>query len=294
METESVFSTIFSLALLTAILRGATPLVFAAMGGLFSERSGLVQIGLEGMMLIGALVGSIVAYQTGSPWLGFAGAAIAGALASSLYGVFAIFLKTDQIVVGTGLNLLAVGIAPFITKIVYDSTGSTPGLPAEQRFTYEPFIFVFIAALLTWYIYTKTKAGLLLRFAGEEPNAVESAGYSVVSVRWFSIWMTGLMAGMGGGTLSLFLASSYSPNMTAGRGFMALAALIFGKWKPLPVLAACLFFALIDAIQIRLQGVPTGIPVQWIQILPYLVTIIALAGFFGHSRAPKALGQKLE
>lgn len=292
METESVFSTIFSLALITAILRGATPLIFAAMGGLFSERSGLVQIGLEGMMLIGALCGAIVAYQTGSPWIGFAAAALGGALAALLYGVFAIVLRTDQIIVGTGLNLLAVGIAPFVTKIVFNSTGSTPSLPVEQRFSYEPVVFALLAAALTWYIYSQTKAGLLLRFAGEEPEAVESAGYSVMNVRWFSILMTGIFAGLGGGTLSLFLASSYSPNMTAGRGFMALAALIFGKWKPVPVLLACLFFALIDAIQIRLQGVPTGIPVQWIQILPYIVTIVALAGFFGHSRAPKALGQK--
>lgn len=282
-----------SIPFLISILRGATPLIFASMGGLLSERSGVIQIALEGMMLLGALFGAIGALSFHSPWVGFFCGGLAGLVGGLIFGIFALLLRTDQVIVGTGLNLLAVGVAPFITKIIFDSTGSTPGLPIESRFSVAPIPIAFILVFLIWYLYGKTKAGLLMRFAGEEPLAVASAGYSVEKIRWSFLLAAGFVTGLGGASLSLFLASSYSPNMTAGRGFIALAALIFGKWKPLPVLAACLFFAFIEAVQIRLQGVSTGIPIQLIQTFPYLVTIIALAGFFGHSPAPKALGKHL-
>lgn len=282
-----------AVAFFISVLRGATPLIFASMGGLLSERSGIIQIALEGIMLMGALFGAIGGLYFGSAWVGFLIGALAGLVTSLIFGIFALVLRTDQIIVGTGINLLAVGVAPFMTKILYNSTGATPNLPIDVRFSFEPIVISFLIAVLIWYVFSKTKAGLLLRFAGEEPMALAAAGYSVDKVRWSFLLAAGFITGMGGASLSLFMASSYSPNMTAGRGFMALAALIFGKWKPLPVVAACLFFALIDAIQIRLQGVETGIPVQWVQALPYVVTIIALAGFFGHSKAPKALGQHL-
>ncbi len=284
---------ILLIAFLTSVLRGATPLVFASMGGLLSERSGIIQIALEGIMLMGALFAAIGGLYFSSAWVGFLIGGMAGVITALLFGFFALYLRTDQIIVGTGINLLAVGVAPFMTKILYNSTGSTPNLPIEVRFSFEPIVVAVIVALVIWYVFSQTKAGLLMRFAGEEPQALAAAGYSVDKVRWIFLLSAGFVTGLGGGSLSLFLASSYSPNMTAGRGFMALAALIFGKWKPLPAVGACLFFALIDAVQIRLQGVETGIPVQWVQALPYLVTIIALAGFFGHSRAPKALGQHL-
>lgn len=293
MSALELFSSFLSVAFLLSVLRGATPLIFASMGGLLSERSGVIQIALEGMMLMGALFAAVGALSTGSPWFGFFCGAFAGFLAALVFGIFALIFRTDQIIVGTGLNILAAGLAPFVTKLLYNSTGSTPNLPIESRFDFAPVVIAVLSVVVISYIYWRTKAGLLLRFAGEEPEAVQSAGYSVDKVRWSFLLASGFVTGMGGASLSLFLASSYSPNMTAGRGFMALAALIFGKWRPLPALAACLFFAVIDAIQIRLQGVDTGIPVQLVQALPYLVTIIALAGFFGQSRAPKALGQHL-
>lgn len=290
----SILLSFFSFSLFIAVLRGATPLVFAALGGLLSERAGVIQIALEGMMLVGALIGAIGGHFFASPWIGFACGALGGAMAAGLFGFFVITLKTDQIIAGTGLNLLAVGISPFITKIIFDSTGSTPSLPIEQRFSYEPILIALTVVLLITFIFYQTKAGLLWRFTGEEPMAVKSSGFSVNKIRWICVIASGMVTGMGGASLSLFLASSYSPNMTAGRGFIALAALIFGKWKPLPTLAACLFFSFIEAIQIRLQGIPTGIPVQWIQVLPYIVTIIVLAGFFGQSQAPKALGKQVD
>jgi len=280
-----------SLAFLLSILRGATPLLFASLGGLFSERSGVIQIGLEGMMLIGALAGATTAQLMHSPWLGFLAAALGGVLVAMLYGLFALKLKADQIVSGTAINILAVGVAPFITKLIFDTTGATPSLSLEDRFAFEPVLIAVFSLAATIYVYRWTKAGLVLQFAGENPPALTAAGYHLTQVRWRSLAACGALAGWGGGSLSLFLASAYSPNMTAGRGFMALAALIFGRWKPLPTAGACLLFATADAVQIRLQGNDSFIPVQFIQILPYLVTIIALAGFFGQSRAPKGLGQ---
>lgn len=280
--------------MILSVLRGATPLILAALAGLFSERSGVVQIALEGMMLIGALAGATIAFLSHSAYLGFFAAILAGIIVVSVYGLFAVNLRSNQIVAGTALNLLAAGIAPFVTKIVFDSTGSTPGLEIADRFTWEPILFAAVALGFSHYIFKYTKIGLQIRFAGEKPEALVAAGTSVKQVRWIALCFCGALAGAAGSTLSLFLASSYSPNMTAGRGFMALAALIFGKWRALPAAGACLLFASFDLAQALMQGNETGIPVQFIQIIPYAVTIIALAGFFGRSKAPAAIGQALD
>jgi len=287
-------SLLLILSLLFAGLRMATPMIFASMGGLISERSGVVNIALEGFMLTGAFAAAVVAYYTHSEWLGWGFALMAGCLIGAIYAFFVIELEADQIVTGTAINILTIGVMPFLTKILFNSTGSSPSLAIEDRFSFEPVLiaFVLVAGLTYWFY--QTHSGLWLQFAGEHPEALASAGVSVRKVRWFSVISSGAMAALGGASLSTFLASSYSPLMTGGRGFMALAALIFGRWKPLPTLAACLFFGITDALQIRLQGVHIGdfeVPVQFIQILPYVVTIIALAGFFGKSEAPKSLGK---
>lgn len=280
-------------ALTLATLRLATPLIFASMGGLMSERSGIVNVALEGFMLTGAFTGAVVGHFYASAWLGLAAAVVAGLIIGALYAFLVIEQKADQIVTGMALNLLVMGLIPFFTKILFNSTGSTPALAVEDRFSFEPLILAFALPLLLHFWMFQTRSGLWVLFAGEKPEALEAAGVSTRKVRWSAVTLSGLFAAVGGASLSLFLASAYSPLMTGGRGFMALAALIFGKWKPLPTLAACFLFALADAVQIRLQGVQLAgveIPVQFIQILPYIVTIIALAGFIGKSRAPKALG----
>lgn len=292
MTDSSFFGFLLSSAFFIGVLQSATPLIFAALAGLISERSGTVQIALEGLMLVGALSGSIFALHFSSAWIGFIFAGVAGMLASLLFAWLTVGLEIDQIIAGTGLNLLAAGIAPFITKIMYNSSGSTPNLDLAYRFSIEPMLVMFVVVTIVTYVFHWTRMGLLLNFAGEEPKAIQAAGYSVKKIRWLFLLATGLLAGLGGATLSLALASSYSPNMTAGRGFIALAALIFGRWKPFPTMLACLFFASVDAIQGQLQGNNSGIPLQAIQALPYIITIIALAGFFGQSKAPKALGQK--
>lgn len=279
-----------------ATLRLATPLIFAAMGGLMSERSGVINLALEGFMLMGAFTGAVVGYYFESAWAGWFAAGAVGLVIGLLYAFFVIALKAEQVITGMAFNLLVMGLIPFLTKIFFNSTGSTPSLLVDDRFTFEPTVMaIAMVGLIAWWLY-KTRSGLWVLFAGEHPEALATSGVSPVKVRWMAVTISGFIAAWGGASLSLFLASSYSPMMTSGRGYMALAALIFGKWKPVPALIACLFFAFVDALQMRLQGLHIGsfeIPVQFIQILPYVVTVVALAGFIGKSQAPKALGQEL-
>jgi ABC-type uncharacterized transport system permease subunit len=282
------------LQIFESTLRVSTPLLFAALGGMLSERAGVVNIALEGLMLVGAFAAAAVTLSTHSPVLGLGGAVVAGVFLAAIYAFFVIELRSDQIVAGTAINMLAAGITPFLSKILYNSSTSTPNLPLDLRFQSAPVWAVWGLVGLSWLWMNYTPSGLWVRFAGEHPGALDSAGVRVKRVRWIAVLMSGCLAGLGGASLSIFLASSFTRNMTAGRGFMALAALIFGKWKPVPTALACLFFGFSDAIQIRLQGVvlwgTESVPVQFIQILPYAVTILVLAGVVGRSRAPKALG----
>lgn len=275
-------------------LRLATPLIFAALGGLLSERSGIVNIALEGKMLVGAFAAAAFAAWSGSPWLGFLAGGVAGLLMGLIYSGLVLPLRANQIVAGTGINMLAMGVVPFAGKVLYDVTGSTPALTMDERFSVAPlFIALFSAVVVTAFL-KWTRAGLWVAFAGEHPEALAAAGVSVRRVRWCTVTTAGFLAGLGGASLSIYLASSFSRNMTAGRGFIALAALILGKWRPVPAVIACIFFGLADAAQIRLQGLHgfglERLPVQFIQILPYVITVVVLAGFVGRARAPKALG----
>jgi len=278
-----------------ATLRVSTPLIFAALGGLLSERSGVINIALEGLMLMGAFGAAVGTLVTHSPWLGSVCGLGAGAALAALYGLFVIRLRANQIVAGMALNMLALGLTPFLCKVFYDVTGSTPAIPAPERFHSAPLWLSWVLVALCWVGLKQTPAGLWLTFAGEHPEALDAAGIRVNRVRWAAVLLSGALAGMGGASLSLYLSSSFSRNMTAGRGFMALAALIFGKWRPVPAALACLLFGFADAAQMRLQGATLWggkpIPVQFIQILPYLVTMLVLAGVVGRSRAPKALGR---
>ena len=284
------------LPLAGSTLRVSTPLAFAALGGFLSERSGVVNISLEGKMLIGAFVGAVVAHYTGNAWLGAGAACLAGGALGLFYAFFAVTLAANQIIVGTALNFFALGLPPFLSNVLFGTTSSTPSLPAEARFTSAPLYLAGLALALVAFASRRTLGGLWHRVAGEHPEALLAAGVSAVRVRYVSLILSGALAGFGGATLSLFLSSGFARNMTAGRGFMALAALIVGKWRPVPAVLACLLFGFSDAFQIRLQGVKLGwgegtVPVQFIQILPYLITLVLVAGFIGKSRAPRALGR---
>lgn len=290
-------SDLFGWDLLVSALRMSLPLMFAAFGGLLSERSGVVNIALEGKMLFGAFAGASVAALTGSAAWGWSAAFIAGALAGLLYSALVIEGKSDQIVAGTALNIMAIGFIPFLSKVLFNSTGSTTTLPLEARFTWQPFAWAAATIAVVILVIHRTRAGLWISFAGENPMALKSVGVSVRSLRRWCLLLGGGIAGWGGATLSMALASSYSPLMTSGRGFIALAALIAGRWAPIPTIFTCFGFGLVDSLQIRLQGVHIGayqVPVQFVQIFPYLLTLALLAGFVGSSRPPKALGKGLD
>lgn len=294
-------SEVFTIALLFAALRSATPLIFAALGGLFSERSGVINIALEGLMLAGAFTAAVVTFQTGNPYLGFGLALIAGAVVAFIYAVACIKFEADQVVAGMAINFLMIGLPALISGVIYDSTGSTPQI--DKAFQLPNFfnslsIATILALLLvpiSWYVMYRTPFGLRLRAVGENPAAADSAGISVNRMRYTAVIISGVLAAAGGAYLSTGQSSLFTKSMTAGRGFIALAALILAKWRPVPVLLTCLFFGFMEALTIQIQGaitMPSGepIPVQFIEMIPYVLTIIVLAGFIGVSRAPKALG----
>ncbi|MCS6874535.1 MAG: ABC transporter permease [Pyrinomonadaceae bacterium] len=292
---------VFTFALLFSSIRLATPLIFAALGGLFSERSGVINIALEGMMLAGAFTAAVVTFEYQSAFLGFLSALMAGAFVGVVYALCVIRFEANQVVTGFAINLLMLGLPQFLSGAIYDSTGSTPQIPKEHLLP-QFFNNVSIASILAfalipicWYVFYKTPFGLRLRAVGENPEAADAAGVDVTRLRYTAVIISGILAAAGGAYLSIGQSSLFTRGMTAGRGFIALAALILAKWRPVPVLFACLFFGFTEALSFQIQGIiklPSGedIPVQFIQIIPYVLTIIVLAGFIGLSRPPKALG----
>jgi general nucleoside transport system permease protein len=293
---------IINLTLFFSGLRLATPLIFAALGGMFSERSGVINIALEGLMLAGAFTAAVATYETNNPFLGLFCGMLAGAFIATIYAVAVLKFEADQVVAGMAINFLMIGLPQLLSGAIYDSAGSTPQIDKASQF---PSYFnnnISLATLiaialipLCWYVIYRTPFGLRLRAVGENPAAADAAGVGVVRLRYTAIILSGILAAAGGAYLSIGQSSLFTRGMTAGRGFIALAALILAKWKPIPVLFACLFFGIMEALTNQIQGViklPSGedIPIQFIQMIPYVLTIIVLAGFIGKSMAPKALG----
>jgi len=290
---------LFTVSLIWSTIRLSTPLILAALGGLFSERSGVINIALEGMMLAGAFTAAAMTYATGNPWVGLLTAIGAGAGVAAIHAVACIRYRADQVVVGTAINILMIGLPGFLSGAFFLSSGSTPQLPIEQLIPRAPIVMAFAFVPLTRYVLYRTPFGLRLRAVGDNPEAADAAGIDVAKIRYTGVLLSGALAAMGGAYLSTGQSSLFTRNMTSGRGFIALAALIFGKWKPTQTLLACLFFGFTEALTIQMQGVvklPSGedIPVQFIQMVPYVLTIIVLAGFIGQSRPPRALGRAYE
>jgi simple sugar transport system permease protein len=291
----------FLLILLFSTIRTATPLIFAALGGLFSERAGVINIALEGLMLAGAFTAAVVTYELQNPYVGFLCGIISGAALALVYAIAVIKFEADQVVTGFAISLLMIGLPAVISAAIYDSAGSTEQIAKEfllpelgNRLNVAS-ILAFALVPVCWYVLYKTPFGLRIRAAGENPAAADAAGVNVIRLRYIAVILSGVLAAAGGAYLSIGQSSLFTKAMTAGRGYIALAALILAKWKPVPVLFACLFFGFTEALSIQMQGViklPSGedIPVQFIQMIPYVLTIIVLAGFIGLSRAPKALG----
>jgi simple sugar transport system permease protein len=294
---------ILTVALIWSTIRTATPLILAALGGMFSERSGVINIALEGKMLAGAFTAAAVTYAAdtklgmgnASPWIGLLAAIVAGVFIALIYAITCIRFKADQVVSGAAINILMFGIPGFLSGAFFLSSGSTPQLPKEHLIPNTPIVIAFAMVAISWYVMYRTPFGLRLRSVGEKPEAADAAGVSVNAIRYWGVLIAGALAGIGGAYLSIGQSSLFTRNMTAGRGFIALAALIFGKWRPVQTMLACLLFGFTEALSTQMQGtvkLPSGedIPVQFIQMVPYLLTIIVLAGFIGSSRPPKALG----
>jgi general nucleoside transport system permease protein len=286
---------IFTISLILSTVRLSTPLILAALGGLFSERSGVINIALEGMMLAGAFTAAAVTYAVGSPFVGLLAGMGAGMLIAAIHAVACIRYRADQVVTGTAINILMIGVPGFLSGAFFLSSGSTPQIPRDQLIPWTPIVIAIALVPITWYVLYKTPFGLRLRSVGENPEAADAAGVPVARMRYAGVLLSGILAGVGGAYLSIGQSSLFTRNMTSGRGFIALAALIFGKWRPVQTMLACLLFGLTEAVTIQMQGVvklPSGedIPVQFIHMVPYMLTIIVLAGFIGSSRSPKALG----
>jgi ABC-type uncharacterized transport system permease subunit len=288
------------LALLDSGLRLSIPLLFACLAGLWSEKSGVVDIGLEGKMLAAAFGAGAVAYATGSAWIGLFAAVAASIAFALLHGFAAISQHGNQIVSGVAINMLALGLTAVLGHAWYGQGGRTPPIEGAQRFgdaLLGHSVLVYLAMLavpLTAFVLAKTRFGLRLRAVGENPAAVDTAGVSVRGLRYCAVIIGGGLCGLGGAYLAIAQSAGFIPNMTAGKGFIALAALIFARWRAWPALGACYLFGLLDAAAIRLQGVVLPgigeVPVQAVQALPYLMTVVLLAGFIGHAVPPRAAG----
>jgi len=280
---------IFTLTLILSTIHLATPLVLAALGGLYSERSGVINIALEGLMLAGAFTAAAVTHYVGNPWVGLLAAIVAGVLLAGIHAVACISFKADQVVTGTAINILMIGVPAVLSGAFFLSSGSTPQIPKENLIPWTPVILALLLVIVTYYILYYTPFGLRLRAVGENPEAADAAGISVKRIRYTGVLISGALAAIGGAYLSIGQSSLFTRNMTSGRGFIALAALIFGKWRPIQTMLACLLFGFADALATQMQGV-VDIPVQFIQMIPYVLTMVVLAGFIGLSRAPRGLG----
>lgn len=281
--------------LLFSTLRLSTPLLFAAAGGLLCERSGVATICLEGAMLVAAFAAATTDVYTGSPGLSLLVGILAGALMMSMHAILSLYAKADHIISGVAVNLMAAGLTPLFCKILFGSATNTPSIALENRLHGATIIGLGLVVLfLLHFFFKKTAWGLWVHSAGDGPEALETAGVSPRRVRTIALLLGGALAGIGGVYLSISHASGFTRDMTAGRGFIALTALIFGKWKPLNTFFACLFFGLADALQIQFQSTTIfghEFPVQFIQALPYLLTLFVLVSFVGRARPPAAIGK---
>ncbi len=307
--------------ILDSTVRLAVPLILACLAGLYSERAGIVDIGLEGKLLAGAFAAASMSAVTGSAWLGLLAGIGAALLFSGIHGLASINFKGNQTISGVALNFLAAGLTTFLGQSWFKRGGYTPQLSGDQRFNPITLPFAnelrevpvigqiyfelisghniityvaFIAVPVTAWVLFRTRFGLRLRAVGENPKAIDTAGISVTRLRYQALIITAVLVGIGGAYLSIAQSAGFNNNMAAGRGYIALAALIFAKWRPGPALLVCLMFGFLDAVQFRIQGqvfpIIGEVPVQAIQALPYVLTVILLAGFIGKAIPPRAGG----
>jgi len=285
-------------ALVTATLRYATPLMLAGLGGMFAERSGIINIGLEGTMMVGAWAAVYGSFLSGSPWVGLLCAIVAGLVVAAMHAVASIHWRANQVVSGTAINLLGAGLTEFAMSKIWEQAGQSPRVTAMPEvvnlpivgklnlFIYIAFLLVLISQIALW----KTPWGLRLRACGEHPLAADTVGINVIKMRWYGTLLSGFFAAVAGASLSIGMVSRFTNGMTSGRGFIALAAMIFGKWSPGGVMLACLFFGLSDGLATICQIEGIRIAPEFFNMAPYVITILALAGVVGRSTPPAAEG----
>jgi len=293
---------IITIGLFAAALRMATPLVFAALGGMFSERVGIINIGLEGMMLIGAFVGVVGSYFTGNPWLGVLAALVAGGLLGLLHAVLCVKFIGNQIVSGVAINLFGLGFTAYMCTVIWGDRGASASVTGLGEIsiplvkdipvvggifgTHTALVYLMlIIVVISYIILFKTSIGLKIRAIGANPVAADTAGVPVFKLKYICVAVSGMLAALGGVFLSLGHVTFYSWGMTAGRGFIALAAMIFGRWMPFGVLGAGLLFGFTDALQMRLQALGI-LPPQIFLMIPYLIAIAVVAGVVGRATPP--------
>lgn len=307
---DVLLANIFSLAFIAQVVRISIPYILAAMGGVFSERSGVNNIALEGIMLVGAFICVLVTHQTGSPIYGVFAGIIGGMLTSLLHAIMAIRFKVNQIISGVAINMLAVGVTKFFLKIFFGSSSNSSRVESVPNFNFisgsssfadtinqtigNPLIILtLLIVIFSHIIIFKTVFGLRLRAVGENPQASDTLGIKVNPMRYVAVLISGALAGLAGVWLAMD-QHQFTDGMSNGRGFIAIAAIIFGKWNPIGASVACLLFGAAEAIQITLQSTGANIPTQFVQMIPYVLTMIALAGFIGKSKAPASLGEAYE
>jgi ABC-type uncharacterized transport system permease subunit len=298
---------IFFVGLIAAALRLGTPILFAALGEAVAQRSGVLNVGMEGIMLVGAFVGVYGAFVTGSPWLGVLAAILAGVAMAALHALLCIYMRLDQIVAGIGLTVLGLGLSGFGNRTAF-AAGQATRIPGFERldlgalsrvdfigpafFQHHALVYIAVAlALATWWFVTRTGWGLAIRAVGESPVAANASGINVLRTRTACVLWGGAMAGAGGAYLSVAQIGSFVEDMVAGRGFIAIACVVYGRWNPLGVALATLFFGAADAAQIRLQPLFPGVPYQFFVMLPYVLAVGALVFLSRSSRLPAALAQ---
>jgi len=302
---------IFTLALLFSTLRQTTPILLTALGGLFSERSGVVNIGLEGMMLFGALAAAVVTQRLEVPflasdpnaqvwwvpWVGLLAGAVVGGLVALVHAVASIRYKADQIISGTAINLLALGAPSLVLEYYYDNATSSqevvnrlPLIPVGSENLSPLVLLAFLLVPAIWWLLFKTPWGLRLRAVGEHPEAAETMGINVIRTRYIAVVISGVLAGVAGSYLSIGFLNQFVKGMSAGLGFIALAALIVGKWHPIGILGSTLLFGFASALSIQLTG-RNILPVPVVQAIPFVLTMLVLVGFIGRSRPPAAVGK---
>lgn len=292
----------------------ATPLILTGMGGLFSERSGVINIGLEGLMTIGAFTAAVTTLVSGSPWIGLMAAMLAGILFAFPHAVASVTFKANQVVSGMAINFLALGVSVYLVKHLYEGAGQTPAIantlkrlpiPGLEKipvigpslFNAFPTTYIAVGIVVVSYILLyRTSFGMRLRAVGEHPRAAETTGVNVIWMRYIAVLISGALGGLGGAGLSIAIGSEFNQTTVAGQGFIALAALIFGKWHPFGVLGSATFFGFAVSLALlgQLLGLTAYIPSEVLSMLPYVLTILALAGFVGKAESPAALGKDFE